>query len=132
MKKVVLAIIICTSVILGACKEKTVITQYSIGNLGCNQNSWNPSDWETLENYFSSTVTYNKTMSFESSSEAENDFEARSFYNDQIKKLDTEYVCSLLKETDYFIYGIYRLNPDGSHHIVSAMRFDHNGVSESN
>lgn len=90
MKKVVFAIIICTSLFLGACKEKTVTTKYSIGCLGFSANSADPSDWTTIENYFSSTVTFNTTVTFENTSEAQNDKEAKDLYNAQIKKLDTE------------------------------------------
>ena len=120
------------SVILGACKEKTVITRYSIGCIGFHANSIDPTDWTTLENYFSSTVAFNKKVTFENSSEAENDWEAKNLYNEQIKKLDTAYVCSLLKEPDYYIYGIYTVNADGSYRILGAIRFDHNGTSEPN
>lgn len=130
MKKVVFAIIICTSLFLGACKEKTVTTKYSIGCLGFSANSADPSDWTTIENYFSSTVTFNTTVTFENTSEAQNDKEAKDLYNAQIKKLDSEYVCSLLKEPDFYIYGIYTLNPDGTHRILGALRFDHDGTSE--
>lgn len=130
MKKVVFAIIICTSLFLGACKEKTVTTKYSIGCLGYVANSANPSDWATLEEYFSSTVKYNTTMTFENTSEAQNDKEAKDLYDEQVQKLDTAYVCSLLNVPDYFIYGIYTLNPDGTHHIIGAIRFEHDGTSE--
>lgn len=130
MKKIVIAIIICTSVILCACKEKTVTTKYSIGCIGYNAMSGSQSQWATLEDYLASTVTLNKTVSFENTSEAQNDKEAKDLYNEQIKKLDTEYVCSLLKDPDYYIYGIYTLNPDGTQRIVGAMRFEQNGASE--
>ena len=92
--------------------------------------SGSQSQWATLEDYLASTVTLNKTVSFENTSEAQNDKEAKDLYNEQIKKLDTEYVCSLLKDPDYYIYGIYTLNPDGTQRIVGAMRFEQNGASE--
>lgn len=130
MKKVIFAIIICASMFLGACKEETVTTQYSIGCIGFSANSANPSDWETLENYFASTVSYNTTITYENNSKSENDKKAKDFYNEQLNKLNTEYVCSLLKEPDYFIYGIYTLNADGSHRILGALRFDPDGTSE--
>ena len=132
MKKAVLAIIVCMAVILGACKEKTVINKYSIGCIGFSASSYNASDWTTLQDYFSSTVTYNTTVTFESSSESENDYKAKNLYNEQIKKLDTAYVCSLLNEPDFFIYGIYTLTSDSSYRVLGALRFEHNGTSESN
>ena len=77
-------------------------------------------------------MTYNTTVTFESSSESENDYKAKNLYNEQIKKLDTAYICSLLNEPDFFIYGIYTLSSDSSYRVLGAMRFDHNGASEWN
>lgn len=130
MKKIVLAAIICISVILGGCKEETVVTtKYTIGNLGCN---FSPAseNMQTLVEYFSSHVAYNKIVTFNNASLAENDHEALNYYNDQIAKLDTAYVCSLLEEHDYFIYGMATLKPDGTYRYIGAIRFEKSGTSD--
>lgn len=128
MKKIVLAAIVCMSVILGGCKEKNVSTKYSIGNLESYSSS---TDWATLENYLSSTVTYNKIVTFENTSLSLNDQEALQYYNDQLKKLDTTYICSLLKGPDYLVYGISTLNADGTYRRIGAIRFEKDGTSNA-
>jgi hypothetical protein len=130
MKKVVIAIIVCTSLFLISCKEKTITTKYTIGCIGFDSGNYDPTDWTAVEAYFSSQVAYNKTVTFEGKSLPENDAQALQYYNDQIEKLDTAYVCSLIKGTDSFIYGIQTLNKDGSYKVIGALQFQHDGTSE--
>lgn len=130
MKRVVIAIIVCTSLFLISCKEKTITTNYSIGCIGFQSGSVDGTDWSAVESYFSSHVAYNKTVSFEGNSQSENDAQALKYYNDQIEKLDTAYVCSLINGSDYFIYGIQTLAADGTYKVIGALQFQHEGTSE--
>lgn len=132
MKKVVIAIIICSSIFLSSCKEKLVTTKYTIGCIGYQSGNYDPTDWNALESYFSSQVVYNKTVTFESKTQPENDAQALQYYNEQVNKIDTGYVCSLIKGSDYFIYGIQTLASDGSYKVIGALKFQHDGTSEPN
>lgn len=129
MRKIVFAAIICLSVVLGACDQK-VTTQYTIGCLGYQSGSLEGSDWQVLENYFKSNVEFNKVVTFEGKSLAENDKQARDFYDEQMAKIDTAYVCTLLGGTDYYIYGIATLNAGGDYRYIKAMKFQSDGATE--
>ncbi len=129
MKKVVIAIIVCTSLFLISCKEKTITTKYSIGCIGYQSGSIEGTDWTLLESYLSSQVAYNKTVTFEGKSHTENDAQALQYYNEQIEKLNTEYICSLIKGTDYLIYGIQTLDTEGAYKVIGAIQFQHEGTS---
>jgi major membrane immunogen (membrane-anchored lipoprotein) len=128
MKKVVIAVVVCMSLLLGACKDKLVSTTYTIGCLGYQYGAVNPSDWQAIEDYMSSTVTYNKLVTFENKTVTENDAEAKAYFDTQMAKVDTEYVCSLMMGNDYYIYGIATQNTDGSYRYVKAMKFSENGA----
>lgn len=129
MRKIIFAAIICLSVVLGACKHN-VTTQYTIGCLGYQYGSIEGSDWQTLENYFKTNVEFNKVVSFEGKSLAENDKQAREFFDEQMTKIDQAYVCTLLGGTDYYIYGIATLNAGGDYRYVKAMKFQPDGATE--
>ena len=128
MKKAVIAVIVCMSLFLGACKDKTVSTTYTIGCLGFQYGSVNPSDWQAIQDYFSANVAFNKLVTFENKTVAENDAEARDYCEKQIVKLDTNYVCSLITEDDYYIYGIATQNADGSYRYIKAIKFKKDSV----
>ena len=130
MKKVVIAIIVCTSLFLVSCKEKPITTIYTIGCIGFQSGNIDPTDWTAVETYFSSQVAYNEKVQYEGKSQAENDAQALQYYNEQVSKLDTEYICSLIKGTDYLIYGIQTLNSDGTYRTLGAIQFQHEGTSE--
>ena len=130
MKKVVIAIIVCSSLFLSSCKEKLITTKYTIGCIGYQSGSLDVTDWAAVESYMSSQVAYNKTVNFEGKSQSENDAQALQYYNAQIEKLDTAYVCSLIKGTDFLIYGIQTLNTDGSYKVIGAIQFQHDGTSD--
>lgn len=129
MKKALCMVLMALAVVLPACKDK-VTTQYTIGCLGVQSNAMSDSQWGELEDYFQSTVEYNKLVSFEGGSLSENDAQARKFYAEQMEKVDTAYVCSLMSGSDYFIYGIATLTANSGYRFVQAVKFEHSGVSE--
>lgn len=130
MKKIVIAVIVCASLFLGACKEKLVSTSYTIGCLGYQLGAVVPSDWQAIEDYMSSNVAYNKVVTFENRTAPENDAEALDYFNNQMNKVDTAYICSLLSGEDYFVYGIATLDQDNSYRYIKAMKFMKDGVEE--
>lgn len=130
MKNIVFFAIILLTFCLGGCKDKTVTTQYTIGCLGFEYGELSGSDLTEIESYLESHVEYNKLVSFEGLSLAENDAQARKLYYEQMEKVDVEHVCSLLNETDYFIYGIATLNASGDYRFVKATRFRSSGAEE--
>ena len=127
MKKIVFVIIVGVALLFVGCK-KTITTQYTIGCLGYQYGSVQVSDMEGLQSYFSSHVEYNKLITFESTSLAENDAKARQYFDEQIKKIDTAYVCSLLNNSDYFDYGIATQTKHGEYQYIKVMRFEANGA----
>lgn len=129
MKKAVIAVMVCMSFFLGACKDKMVSTTYTIGCLGYQYSAVNPSsDWQAIQDYMSSNVTFNKLVTYENKTVTENDAEASAYFDSQMAKVDTAYVCSLLEENDYYVYGIATQNADGSYRYVKAMKFSENGA----
>ena len=130
MKKIVIAVIVCMSLFMGACKEKLVSTTYTIGCMGYQYGAVIPSDWQAVEDYFSSNVAYNKLIEFENKTVTENDAEALSYFDEQMKKVDTAYVCSLLSGDDYYIYGIATLGIDNQYRFIKALKFKEEGVEE--
>ncbi len=130
MKKIVFAVVVCLSIVFSGCKDKTVTTTYTIGCLGYQTGAMSGSDWETLQSYFSSQVMYNKTITFENKTLAENDSEAEQLYNAQVAKLDKDYVCSLIADPDFFIYGIAKKVEDGSYRYIGAIKFTESGATE--
>lgn len=130
MKKVVIAVIVCMSLFLGACKEKMVSTTYTIGCLGYQMGSVTPSDWVAIEDYFSSNVAFNKLVTYENKTTTENDAEALAYFNKQMEKVDVDYVCELLNEEDYYIYGIATLDQNDNYRYIKALKFKKEGVEE--
>ena len=127
MKKIVFVVIVGVALLFVGCK-KTITTQYTIGCLGYQYGSVQVSDMEGVQSYFSSHVEYNKLITFESTSLAENDAKARQYFDEQIKKIDTAYVCSLLNNSDYFDYGIATQTKHGEYQYIKVMRFEANGA----
>lgn len=132
MKKIVFVAILGVTLLFGGCNKKLVSTQYTIGCLGYQYGSAEGSDWEELQSYFSSQVEYNKLITFESKTLAENDAKATQYFDEQVKKLDTAYVCSLMNASDYFEYGIATLNTNGGYRYLRLLRFDESGMTEIN
>ena len=132
MKKIVLVFIVGASLLFGGCRHETFTTQYTIGCLGYQYGSVQGSDWDELLSYFSTNVEYNKLVTFESTSLAENDAKAKQLLNEQLEKIDAAYVCSLLHSSDYFDYGIATLNAGGSYRYIKVIRFSENGTQEVN
>lgn len=132
MKKIVLVFIVGASLLFGGCRHETFTTQYTIGCLGYQYGSVQGSDWDELLSYFSTNVEYNKLVTFESTSLAENDAKAKQLLNEQLEKIDAAYVCSLLHSSDYFDYGIATLNASGSYRYIKVIRFSENGTQEVN
>lgn len=130
MKKVVFAVVVCLSLVLGACKHETVTTKYTIGCLGYQYGSLEEPNWQAIESYFSENVDFNKIVEFEGESLAENDVQAKNYYNEQIAKIDQAYVCSLLEGSDFYIYGIATMGADSSYRNVAAMKFTTSGASD--
>lgn len=129
MKKVIIAVVVCMSLFMGACKDKLVSTTYTIGCLGYQYSAVNPpSDLQAIEDYMFSTVTYNKLVTFENKTVTENDAEASAYFDMQMAKVDTAYVCSLMAGNDYYIYGIATQNTDGTLRYIKAMKFSENGA----
>lgn len=77
-------------------------------------------------------MEYNKLITFESKTLAENDTKANQYFDEQVKKLDTAYVCSLMNASDYFEYGIATLNKDGGYRYLRLLRFTESGMTEIN
>ena len=132
MKKIVFVAILGVALLFGGCNKKLVTTQYTIGCLDYQYGSVEGSDWEELQSYFSSHVEYNKLITFESKTLAENDAKATQYFDEQVKKLDTAYVCSLMNASDYFEYGIATLNKDGGYRYLRLLRFTESGMTEIN
>ena len=121
MKKIIFSIIVGAALIFGGCEKKMVSTQYSIGCQGYQYGSAQGSEWEELLDYFSNHVEYNKLITFESASLAENDKKAKQLLNEQLAKIDTALVCSLLNSTDYFDYGIVTLTAHGEYRYIKRI-----------
>jgi len=130
MKKVVFVAIALLTLCLTGCKDMTVSTQYTIGCLGFESGAIESSDWDAIEDYFKSHVAYNEKVTYEGRSQSDNDGMARQYYDEQMAKIDTSYVCTLLANTDSFVYGIATLNASGTYRKVKAMTFRHDGVVE--
>ena len=128
MKKVVIAVVVCMSILLGACKDKLVSTTYTIGCLEYQYGAVDPSDFQAIEEYMSSRVTYNKLITFENKTVTENDAEASAYFDAQMAKVDTAYICSLMSESDYYVYGIATQNSDGTLRYIKAMKFTEDGA----
>ena len=129
MKKIVFVAIAVLTLCLGGCKNK-VTTTYTVGCLGYQNSSMGATEWQALQDYFITHVDYNKLVSFEGVSLAENDAQAREYFNEQMAKIDIQYVCTLLSGSDYFIYGIATLNASGDYRVVKAMKFMPGGATE--
>ena len=127
MKKIVFVVIVGVALLFVGCK-KIITTQYTIGCLNYQSSSAYGSEWDELISYFSTTVEYNKLVTFESTSLAENDAKAREFFDEQIQKIDTAYVCSLLHSTEYYDYGIATQTKHGDFKYIKVMRFEANGA----
>ena len=132
MKKIVFVFIVGAALLFGGCRHETFTTQYTIGCLGYQYGSAQGSDWDELISYFTTNVEYNKLVTFESTSLAENDAKAKQLLNEQLEKIDAAYVCSLLHSSDYFDYGIATLNAGGSYRNIKVVRFSENGAQELN
>ena len=130
MKKIVFVTIAVLALCLGGCKEEKVTTQYTIGCLGYQFGSLEGSSWENIESYFNSQVDYNKIVEFEGKSSAENDAQAVKYFDEQMAKIDTAYVCSMFSGSDYFIYGIATLYASGNYRFVKALKFQEGGAVE--
>lgn len=130
MKKFAFFAIVCATLMLGSCRHETFTIDYSIGCIGYQYGSIQGSDWEELQTYFETHVDYNKTVSFEGKSMAEADAKARQYCDEQIKKIDADYVCSLLHGTDYFDYGIATINAGGDYRYIKVVRFKEYGTYE--
>lgn len=130
MKKIVFAVVVCLSLVLTACKHEPVVTKYTIGCLAYQYGSVEGSDWQAIEQYFKENVDFNKNVEFESASLSENDAQARKYYQGQMAKIDVEHVCSMLKEPDFYVYGIETVNADGTYRIVAATKFTASGASD--
>ena len=132
MKKIVLIFIVGAALLFGGCRHETFTTQYTIGCLGYQYGSVQGSDWDELQSYFSTHVEFNKLVTFESTSLAENDAKAKQLLNEQLEKIDAAYVCSLLHSSDYFDYGIATMNAGGGYRYIKAIRFRESGTQELN
>ena len=130
MKKVIIVAMTLLAFCFGGCKEKTVSTQYTIGCLEHVTSGDSESQWEELVSYFQSHVVYNDLVTFEGISLAENDAQARQYFDEQIAKIDKAYICSLISSTDYFVYGIATMNASGTYRYVKAMKFWAEGTEE--
>lgn len=129
MKKIVFVALAVIALCMGGCKDK-VTTQYTIGCLEYQNGSTESTQWQALQDYFISHVDYNKLVSFEGVSLAENDAQARNYYDEQMKKIDNAYVCTMLSGSDYFVYGIATLNASGDYRFIKAMKYTPGGAME--
>lgn len=129
MKKIVFVAIAVLALCLGGCKDH-VTTTYTIGCLEYQNGSTQGTDFQAIVDYFQTHVDYNNRVSFEGVSLAENDAQARKYFDEQMAKIDTAYVCSLLGGSDYFVYGIATLNAGGDYRYVKATKFTQGGAVE--
>ena len=134
MKKIALFAIVCATLLLGSCRHEIFEIDYSIGCVGFQYGSIQGSEeeWNMLLDYFETNVECNKIVTFEGKSLAEADAKARQFYDEQLKKIDTAYICSLLHYTDYYDYGITTKTTDGSNRNIKVTRFEESGAHELN
>ena len=134
MKKIALFAIVCATLLLGGCRHEIFEIDYSIGCVGFQSGSIQGSEdeWNTLFDYFETNVDFNKIVTFDGKSIAEADKKARKYFDEQIEKIDAEYVCSLLHSTDYYDYGIITQTADGSNRNIKVMRFEESGAHELN
>lgn len=123
MKKGIYLVILTISILLFSCGKKEITTQYSIGCIGFSTSQLSDSQWQQLEDYLNSVVSYNKVINFESKSISENDKKAADYFATQMESIDAEKLCSYIVEPDYFIYGIRTLNSNGSYRIIKAVKF---------
>lgn len=128
MKKIVFVAIAVVALCLGGCKDKKITTQYTLGCLGYQYGSVEGSSWEDIESYFKSQVDYNKIVEFEGLSVAENDAQAIAYFDEQMAKIDTAYVCAMFSGSDYLIYGIATLYASGAYRFVKAIKFQKDGI----
>lgn len=130
MRKIIFVAIVGVALLLGGCKRELITTQYSIGCQGYQYGSVHstPEEWDNLQSYFSTHVDYNKLVTFESTSLAENDAKARAYFDEQIQKIEVDSVCSLLHDQDYFDYGIATHTAHGDYQMIKAMRFNSSGA----
>ena len=131
MKKIALFAIVCATMLFGGCRHETFTIDYAIGCVGY-QYGIQGTDWENLQSYFETNVEFNKIVTFEGKSLAEADAKARQYCDEQLKKIDTVYVCSLLHNTDYYDYGITTQTANGGDRKIKVMRFEESGAHELN
>ena len=134
MKKIILFAIVGATLLFGGCRHETFTIEYSIGCMGYQSGSIQGSEleWNKLVDYFNTHVDYNKNVTCEGESIAEADAKARQYCDEQLQKIDTAYVCSLLHSTDYFDYGINTQTANGSYRYIKVMRFEENGAHDLN
>ena len=129
MKKIAFIALAVVALCLGGCKDN-VTTQYTIGCLEYQNASAQETDFQAIVDYFQTHVDYNNRVSFEGVSLAENDAQARKYFDEQMAKIDTAYVCSLFSGSDYLVYGIATMNASGTYRYVKAAKFMMGGVSD--
>lgn len=130
MKKIILAVVVCMAVVLGGCKEKLVSTTYRIGCLDFQYSASNVSGILAIEEYLKANVEFNKLVTFEGHTQSENDAQAIALYENQIAKVDKDFVCSQLHEAEYYVYGIGTKSADGEYHTLKGTKFTSTGVEE--
>ena len=75
-------------------------------------------------------MAFNKLVTFENKTVTENDAEALAYFDKQMEKVDTAYVCTLLTGEDYYIYGIATLDQNNNYRYIKAIKFMKDGAEE--
>ena len=134
MKKIALFAIVCATLLFSGCHHETFTIDYSIGCVGYQFGSIQGSDEERNEliNYFETNEEFNKIITFEGKSLAEADAKARQYFDEQLKKINTAYVCSLLHNPDYYDFGITTRTATGNSRDIKVIRFEESGAHELN
>ena len=131
MRKIFFLCLVAFAFLLTSCNDKLMTGFYITGCVGYTSSSASTTEWQEIDNYMSARVeSYNQNVSFEGKSVVEIDKMAADFVEIQISKIDKEYVSSLIKSNDTYIYGISRRKSGGGVSVVKAYVFDKDGCTE--
>jgi len=125
MKKVLSICLIICAILATGCKNKNVTTIYSIGCLDFTISA--ETDVAGFQDYMKSVVDYNSTLQFSGQTIEENDVKAKTYFREQVAKVNTETACSYIHGNEYIVYGISR-NDEETSKTIDQVKYTGNGV----